>query len=147
MDTHIPIYPQADDLVVLINSLDDVVGIASVGILYKFGENLGAKYADKVAMIKKENDERFQLMLSNLKSSAWFMDVIVKENDDANEPGTLVCVKDLFEEKADRAHCDFFRGFLKGAATEIYGQGLYCEQLKNRADCKEATSVFLLTEM
>ena len=42
-DMNIPIYPRAGDLVLLMNSLVDVIGKGSGGILYNFGKQLAER--------------------------------------------------------------------------------------------------------
>jgi len=106
---NIPIYPEPEDLVFLIDALVDVAGSYSRGILFRFGERVGEKYALRIKDLEGEVD-LLSGVLGTLRASSWFDSVEIRR-----ENGTLeIRLLNPFEIKSSEKSCDFMRGFLSG---------------------------------
>ncbi len=136
-DMNIPIYPRAGDLVLLMNSLVDVIGKGSAGILYNFGKQLAERYHVRMSIPKDlDPDTIFKNILSSMMFSDWFTKM---EIDRSN--GFVVTLHNVFELGADEDNCNFIRGFLAGLSSSIYHTPYTCKESRN----PEKVSVFTLT--
>nr|QNO46954.1 hypothetical protein CLAIAILK_00015 [Methanosarcinales archaeon ANME-2c ERB4] len=136
-DMNIPIYPRAGDLVLLMDSLVDVIGRGSAGILYNFGKQLAERYHARMSIPKNlEPDAIFKNILSSMMFSDWFTKT---EIDRSN--GFVVTLHNVFELDADEENCNFIRGFLAGLSSSIYHTPYTCKESRN----PEKVSVFTLT--
>jgi len=81
-DMNIPIYPRAGDLVLLMNSLVDVIGKGSAGILYNFGKQLAERYHARMSIPKDlDPDAIFKNILGSMMFSDWFTKMDLVRND------------------------------------------------------------------
>lgn len=136
-DMNIPIYPRAGDLVLLMDSLVDVIGKGSAGILYNFGKQLAERYHARMSIPKNLNpDAVFKNILSSMMFSDWFTKMEIDRSS-----GFVVTLHKVFELDADEDNCNFIRGFLAGLSSSIYHTQYTCKELRN----PEKVSVFTLT--
>ena len=110
----------------MIDTIIDVTGSYSKGILYRFGTHLGEKYA---ATIKEEGmmeEDPMGPILGMLKASGWF------EDSKMEGQGTKLVIGILhpFEEESREQECDFMRGFLAGMGYAIRGLPTFYEEKK-----------------
>ena len=135
---NIPIYPRAADLVLLMNSLVDVIGKGSEGILYNFGKQLAEKYYSRMNIPKNlDQDAIFKNILSSMMFSDWFTKMEIEKDDKF-----VVTLKSVFELNADEDSCNFIRGFLAGLSSSIYRKTYLCKEKRN----PEEMCVFTLIE-
>ncbi|MEA3281996.1 MAG: hypothetical protein U9Q68_05470 [Euryarchaeota archaeon] len=136
-DMNIPIYPRAGDLVLLMNSLVDVIGKGSAGILYNFGKQLAERYHARMNIPKDlDPDIIFKNILSSMMFSDWFTKMELDKSD-----GFVVTLQNVFELDADEDNCNFIRGFLAGLSSSIYRTPHTCKERRNPGK----VSVFTLT--
>ena len=136
-DLNVPIYPRASDLVLLMNSLVDVIGKGSAGILYNFGKQLAERYYARMSIPKDlDPDAIFKNILSSMMFSDWFTKMEIDRSS-----VFVVTLRDVFELDADEDNCNFIRGFLAGLSSSIYHLPYTCKELRN----PEKVSVFTLT--
>ncbi len=124
---NIPIYPRAEDLVLLMNSLVDVIGRGSAGILYNFGKQLAEKYY-RGMNIPEDLDPNavFKNILSSMMFSDWFTKMGIER-----EGGFIVTLRDVFELSANEDSCNFIRGFLAGLSSSIYRRTYICKEQRD----------------
>ncbi len=135
---NIPIYPRADDLVLLMNSLVDVIGKGSEGILYNFGKQLAEKYYSRMNIPEGlDQDAIFKNILSSMMFSDWFTKMEIERDG-----GFVVTLRAVFELNADEDNCNFIRGFLAGLSSSIYHTTYLCKEKRN----PEEICVFTLIE-
>jgi predicted hydrocarbon binding protein len=126
-DLDIPIYPRGGDLVLLINSLVDLIGEGSAGILYNFGKQLAERYhADTNIPKDLDPDAVFKNILSSMMFSDWFTKMEIARDD-----GLVVTLCNVFELDSDEDNCNFVRGFLAGLSSIIYQKTLMCKESRN----------------
>lgn len=110
---NIPIYPKPSDLVLLIDAIIDVAGSYSRGILYRFGTQLGERYAQGLSDEGMVEGDVLTPIMGMLKVSGWFTDYRLSRE----EKSLKITVTDAFESQSREKGCDFFRGFLAGIAA------------------------------
>ncbi|NIA12223.1 MAG: hypothetical protein GWP10_21520 [Nitrospiraceae bacterium] len=137
-DLNIPIYPRAEDLVLLMNSLVDVIGRGSAGILYNFGKQLAEKYYGNMNIPQDLGpDAIFKNILSSMMFSDWFTKMEIEKGDEL-----VVTLQDVFELNANEESCNFIRGFLAGLSSSIYNRTYICKESRN----PQGVGVFTLIE-
>ncbi|MEA1944190.1 MAG: hypothetical protein U9N07_02455 [Euryarchaeota archaeon] len=137
-DLNIPIYPRAGDLVLLMNSLVDVIGRGSAGILYNFGRQLAEKYYRSMSIPEDLGpDAIFKNILSSMMFSDWFTKMEIEKGE-----GLVVILQNVFELNANEDSCNFIRGFLAGLSSSIYRTTYICKENRN----PEGVCVFTLIE-
>ncbi|MCK4717804.1 MAG: hypothetical protein KAT70_03955 [Thermoplasmata archaeon] len=120
----IPIYPHPDDLVFLIDAMIDVAGAYSRGILFRFGTQVGEKYARRVMDEGMINENAAGPILGMLQASGWF------EESSFERKGNEVVVRILnpFELSSREKECDFMRGFLAGIGNVLDDMPTFYEE-------------------
>lgn len=137
-DMNIPIYPRAEDLVLLMDSLVDVIGKGSAGILYTFGKQLAEKYYRGMSIPEDlDPDVIFKNILSSMMFSDWFTRMEIDKDD-----GFIVTLKNVFELNANEESCNFIRGFLAGLSSSIHHATYICKEDRK----PDGICVFTLTE-
>ena len=126
-DLDIPIYPRGRDLVLLINSLVDLIGAGSAEILYNFGKQLAERYYADMSIPKDlDPDAVFKNILSSMMFSGWFTKMEIARDD-----RLVVTLCNVFELDSDEDNCNFVRGFLAGLSSSIYHKTLMCKESHN----------------
>jgi len=137
-DLNIPIYPRAEDLVLLMNSLVDVIGRGSAGILYSFGKELAEKYYRNMRIPENlDPDGIFRNILHSMMFSDWFTKMDIEAGEQF-----VVTLQNVFELDADEESCNFVRGFLAGLSSSIYHKTYICKEKRN----PEGVCTFTLLE-
>ena len=122
MAIDLPIYPKARDLIIVVDTIDEVMGGGAGSILFRIGEKMGKRYAMDILRSSKNigmgNTSNFlQFALKNLIASDWYSSVVVTENSD----GIDIEITEPFELESQRKNCDFLRGFISGLYVTISG--------------------------
>jgi len=113
----LPIYPSPDDLVFLIDAMIDVAGSYSRGILYRFGEHLGERYASRIESEGLFSGEPMRAILGTLGASGWFHEFSL----DVDQQGARIMLRRPFEMASRASDCDLMRGFLSGIGRVFQG--------------------------
>lgn len=133
----LPIYPKSQDLVIMIEVIDEVMGGGAPSILFRIGEKMGSRYArDIMQTIPGIEPSAGGLLedkaLRNLIASGWYEEVKVERV----ENGIDITIKNSFELGSGRNKCDFLRGFLVGNYQGFTGER-YLSSEKHDANKKK----------
>jgi predicted hydrocarbon binding protein len=114
----------SDDAVILLETLEGVVGNARHGILFNFGEKSGRSFYRDVHIKGTDPHAKLNDVLKILSQTGWLSGACV-----SRKKGDLILeVADGFEQRLEMKQCDFMRGFLSGLVSSIYDEYYYCEE-------------------
>lgn len=135
-DIKLPIYPRPQDIVILLKTVEEVLGEGSIGVIFSFGEKLGRKYIrnmDGTDWMQRQG--AIKSLLRKLIASGWYEDIEFEDTRD----GARITIYKNFENISGMRHCDFIRGFIAGIYSEIAGRNYLCKEIGHdlqRSVCK-----------
>jgi predicted hydrocarbon binding protein len=105
-----------EDLVAFFNDLVEVTGRGCEGIIYRFGERIGSKYALQVK--DKPEKDKLKKALDSLIPLGFYDKVEVSFKEELIN----ITLHNSFELSTKESRCNFMRGFLFGLTSGIYGE-------------------------